>query len=88
MAYTVLVYSVFMMRIDAKVTPTDNTDYSCHIKSYTVYSTNHMGSISHHIMPLVIDNLGGGHTHTQAYTHTDIFRQYVHMYVCMVCSYT
>ena len=26
-----------------------------------------MGSISHHITPLVINSLGGGHTHT--YTH-------------------
>ena len=24
-----------------------------------------MGSISHHITPLVIDSLGGGHTHTE-----------------------
>ena len=30
-----------------------------------------MGSISHHIMPLVINSLAGGHTHT----HTDIHRQ-------------
>ena len=26
-----------------------------------------MGSISHHITPLVIDSLGGGHTHKHAY---------------------
>ena len=25
-----------------------------------------MGSISHHIMPLVVHSLGGGHTHTHA----------------------
>ena len=29
-----------------------------------------MGSISHHITPLVIDSLGGGQTHTQTHTHT------------------
>ena len=29
-----------------------------------------MGSISHHITPLVINSFGGGHTHTN--THTDI----------------
>ena len=33
MAYTALAYSVFTMRMDAKVMPTDDTDYSCHIKS-------------------------------------------------------
>ena len=35
-AYTVLLYSywlVSMMRMDAYVTPTNNTDYSCHIKA-------------------------------------------------------
>ena len=26
-----------------------------------------MGSISHHITPLVIDSLGGGHTHKHTY---------------------
>ena len=31
-----------------------------------------MRSISCHIMPLVINNLGGGHTNTHKYTHTDI----------------
>ena len=31
-----------------------------------------MGSISHHITPLVINSLGGGHTHTHANTHTRI----------------
>ena len=30
-----------------------------------------MEFISRHIMPLVIDSLGGGHTHTQTHTHTD-----------------
>jgi len=28
--------------------------------------TNHKGSISHHITPLVINSLRGGHTHTHA----------------------
>jgi len=31
--------------------------------------TNHKGSISHHITPLVINSLGGGDTHTHAYSH-------------------
>ena len=28
-----------------------------------------MGSISHHITPLVINSLGGRHTHTHTHTH-------------------
>ena len=28
-----------------------------------------MGSISHHITPLVINSLGGGHTHTRIHPH-------------------
>ena len=39
-------------------------------KSHKTYLTNHMGSISHHITPLVINSLRGRHTHTT--THTDI----------------
>ena len=33
-----------------------------------------MRSISHHIMPLVMKRIGGGHTHanTHTYTHTHI----------------
>ena len=33
-----------------------------------------MGSISHHIMPLVINSLGGGYTHTNTHInmHTDV----------------
>ena len=30
-----------------------------------------MGSKSHHITPLVINSLGGGHTHTHAYIRTE-----------------
>ena len=48
-AYTVIVYSVFMTHIDAKVTSTDDTDYSsCYtatLWSRGTYSTNHIGSI-------------------------------------------
>ena len=61
-----------MMHINAKATPIIDTDYSYHITA--VEQTNHMGSISHHITPLVINSLGGGHTntHTQIRTHTDV----------------
>ena len=51
--------------------PTNDIDYNCHIKAmHRTYLTNHMGSISHHITPLVINNLGGGHTHTHTHTNT------------------
>ena len=39
-------------------------------KSHKTNLTNHMRSISHHITPLVIKSLGGGHTNT--HTHTCI----------------
>ena len=63
--------------------PTNDTDYSCHTKAIVLsYLTNHMGSISHHIMPIVISSLGGGQTdrhtrthartHAHAHTHTHI----------------
>ena len=29
-----------------------------------------MGPMSHHLMPLVINSLGGGHTHVSMHTHT------------------
>ena len=44
--------------------PTIDTNYSC-------YLTNCMGSRPHHIMPLVINSLGGRHTHTHTHTHTN-----------------
>ena len=55
----------------SKATPINDNNYSCHIhNSCRTCLTNHMGSISRHIMPLVINSLGGGHTHIN--THTDI----------------
>ena len=38
-------------------------------KGYPVTLTKCMGSISHHIMLLVINSLGGGHTHTHKHVH-------------------
>ena len=64
MAYTALAYSywlVFTTLMDAYVMPTNDTDYGCHLKSHRTYSTN---SVSRHIMPLVINSLGGSHIHT------------------------
>ena len=57
---------VYTMRTNSKATPINNNDYSC----CRTCLANRMGSISCHITPLVINSLGGGHTHTN--THTDV----------------
>jgi len=36
--------------------------------TYNLFNQSQI-SISHHITPLVINSLGGGHTHTQTYSH-------------------
>ena len=50
MAYTVLAYSVFTIGMDTKVTPTDDTDYSYHMKQQNLFNhaVIYVGSISHH----------------------------------------
>ena len=53
-------------RTNSKVTLINDNDYSC----CRTCLTNRMGSISRHITLLVINNLGGGHTHTHIHTHT------------------
>ena len=72
MAYTA---SVSTMHFNCKAIPTNDTDYSCHIKAvYRTCLTNHIGSISHHITLLIITSLRDGHTHTcthiDTHTHT------------------
>ena len=37
--------------------------------------TNHKGSISHHIMPVVINSLGGGDTHTDFKNNKSNFKK-------------
>ena len=49
------------MHINAETTPTNDTDYNCR-----TCLTNHMWSC--HILPLVINNLGDGHTHMHKHT--------------------
>ena len=56
-----------MKRSNAKAMPINDNDYNC---SYRACLTNRMGSISRHIMPLVINSLRGGHTHTHTHKHT------------------
>ena len=87
-------YELLTTCMDAYVTPTEDTDYSCHIKaielfkmdyvrpirqiSHRTYLTNHMGSITRHITPLVIHSFWGRHTlkHTciQAFMDKSILR--------------
>ena len=55
-----LIELVSMTRVNAKATPINDNGYSCH----RTCLTNRMRSISHHIMPLIINSLGCGHTHT------------------------
>ena len=42
------------------------------LKSCRTGLTNHTQSISHHVIPLVINVLGGGHKHTHICIHTNI----------------
>ena len=72
-AYTALAYSYWASFHDAYIC-LRHAHYWYRLqlpyKSHKTYLTNRMGSISHHITPLVINSLGGGHTHT--HTHTRI----------------
>jgi len=50
-------------------------DFNCHINERQTLKTcltNDKGSISHHITPLGINSLGGGHAHTHTHKHTHI----------------
>ena len=79
-----------MMHMDAYVTPSNDIDYTLLYKSYRTYLTDHIGSISHHITPLVIYSLGGGHKHTHMYVcmYVCMHAMHVCMYACMhVCMY-
>ena len=54
--------------------PINDTDYNCNITAIT----NHIGFISCHIKPLVIDSLGGRDTHTNTHIHT---QTHTHTYI-------
>ena len=73
MAYTALAYSYWASFHDTYIC-LHHAHYGYRLqlpyKSHRTYLTNCMGSISHHITPLVINSLRGGHTHTQAYRHS------------------
>ena len=59
-----------MTLINAKATPFNDNDYNCHNNNYRTCLTNCMEFISRHITPLVIDSLGGGHTHKHTHILT------------------
>ena len=61
-----------MMQINAIAMPTNDTDYSCHIKAIESY-----GAISWQITPLVINSLGGRQTNTYAHAHTHCADKFV-----------
>ena len=68
-----------MTHMDTYIMLTKNADYNCYIKAVKLILTNHMGSISRHIMPLVSNSLRGGHTHTYKHSRTEaILRNQVH----------
>ena len=56
---------------DRPLAPTIDINHSCHIEAIELILTNHMASISRHIMPLVINSLGAdAHTHTRTHRHS------------------
>ena len=59
-----------MMRMDAYVIPTKDTNYSCHIKAIELIQP----IIWIHITPLVINSLGGRHTSTHTCIQTFVDR--------------
>ena len=62
-----------MTCMDAKAMPTNDTNYSCHIKAIKLIYQ----SYGFYITPLVINSFGGGHTHTDVRKET-ILRKQVH----------
>ena len=62
------------------------------VKSTRMGLTNHTWPISHHIVPLVINDLGGRHTDRHAHTHTHTHTRthtHTHMHVhTHTCTHT
>ena len=83
--YTVLACSfglVSMLRFNCKAMPTNDTDYSCHTNLFN----QSYGSISYHIMPLVITSLGGRHTYTLTSQTRPISRKQLHTDCRPICA--
>jgi len=68
--YCALYMQFLQCALFLKATPTNYTilhNFNCYINERQTPKTcltNQKGSISHHITSLVINSLGGGHTHT------------------------
>ena len=74
MAYTALGYSYWTSFHDAYgCLHHAHQQYRLQLpyKSHRTYLTYHIGCISHHITPLVINSLEDGHTHTRIQTFAD-----------------
>ena len=67
--FYILIRLVSVTHFKSKATPTNDTDYSCHVKGIEFVQPNNMWSISCHITLLVINSLRGGHTHKHTNTH-------------------
>ena len=87
---TNLVRSVSMTHYNSKATPTNDTDYSCHINVVQLVSQ----SYGVHILPhYIIYPRGWTHTHTHARTHTlmfcteSILRNQACAGLCLVCTW-
>ena len=74
MAYTAVAYPYWASFYDAYQRPR-HAHYRYQLQlpyiSYRTYLTNRMRSISQHITPLVINSLGGGHTHAYRHSRTE-----------------
>ena len=80
MAYTALAYSYWVSFHDTYVTmprPCPLMEYRLQLlyNSCRYCLTNHMGSISHHITPLVVNSFGGRHTHIYRHLHRNNFKK-------------
>ena len=71
-------WQAFTMSYVNKTTPIHFIDGRCHVKqlkadkSHKTCLANHRRSISHHIMPLVINGLGDRQTRRYIHTHTNM----------------
>ena len=60
---------VSTMRFTSKTTPTNNTDYNCHIHLWKLF--NQLCGI--HITSPAINSLGDGHTHLTSWTKAILY---------------